>query len=238
MKKWLTENKIYFETAAAPLLGVMAVLVSISQVLLSWKQTELAEAQLIVAEQSISPSIHAFVVQVRNPETGRFSEEELRVYNLGAPALAADISNAVWLRVKLYPEDTGKNIIEAELPMRGYFSATEVTQDPEGLMFTLKGHRNSKKLIDLTNTFEQYAEKQGFYAEFKLSRFFEISYRDSLGQERTDYYSVLPLRGALQVIEDIGKAKLSGYRNSIGSDDSIDIDNVTKEELLNKILNF
>ena len=238
MKKWLTENKIYFETAAASLLVVMAVLVSISQVLLSWKQTELAEAQLIVAEQSISPSIHAFVVQVRNPETGRFSEEELRVYNLGAPALAADISNAVWLRVKLYPEDTGKNIIEAELPMRGYFSATEVTQDPEGPMFTLKGLRNSKKLIDLTNTFEQYAEKQGFYAEFKLSRFFEISYRDSLGQERTDYYSVLPLRGALQVIEDIGKAKLSGYRNSIGSDDSIDIDNVTKEELLNKILNF
>lgn len=59
-----------------------------------------------------------------------------------------------------------------------------------------------------------------------------------MGQERKVYYSVVPLRGALQVIEDVGNAKISGYRNSIGSDNSIDIDNVTNEELLNKTLNF
>lgn len=97
MKEWLTNNKIYFETAAATALAAMAVLVSFTQLLVGAKQNQLVEAQLVLARQAASPNIHAAVTQIRNPETNHFDEEELRIYNLGAPALAAEASNAIWL---------------------------------------------------------------------------------------------------------------------------------------------
>jgi len=236
MKMWLKDNKIYFETVVAFLLGLMAILVSASQVFLAVKQKELTEAQLIVAKQTISPSIHATVTQVRDSETGRYSEEELRVYNIGGPALAAEASNAVWLHVKLYPEDESKQPIEREFAMSGYFSATAVTEDPEGLMFTSMGHHNNQKLVDFNVRFTQFAERYGYYAEISLSRFVRVSYRDSLGQLHTDYFSVAPVRGAQELDSEAGKTKFALFRESIGTDKSVDLDSISEERLLNQVL--
>jgi hypothetical protein len=236
MKKWLKQNKIYFETVAASLLGVMAILVSGSQVFVALKQQVLTEAQLTVAKQSISPKIHATVVQVRDSETGRYSEEVLRVYNLGGPALAAEESNAVWLRVKLYPEDKSREIIEVELAISGYFSATEVTQNPEGLMFTSMGYHNNQKLVDFNVEFTQYAKLHGYYAEISLSRFLKISYRNGFGEIHTDYFFVVPLKGAQELTDEVGKAKFALFHQSIGTENAVDLDSLSEEILLNRVL--
>jgi len=42
LREWLEDNKVYFETVAAVLLGIMAVVVGIVAIIVSWQANQIA----------------------------------------------------------------------------------------------------------------------------------------------------------------------------------------------------
>lgn len=103
MKNWLSSNKIYFDTIATFLLGVMAVIVSVAQLNVSQVQTELAlsqaelaKSQLKIAQVQVSPQIHVEAEYILDEATGKPTEDRIKISNLGFPLVTASSKSIVF----------------------------------------------------------------------------------------------------------------------------------------------
>lgn len=74
VRQWLTGNKIFFETIAAFLLSAMAIIVSLVQLDIASKQTQMLDLQTKIALQQILPQFVIKAVQILD-ETGYASDD-------------------------------------------------------------------------------------------------------------------------------------------------------------------
>jgi hypothetical protein len=69
MKTWLTDNKIYFETIAATLVGMASAFLSVASVKVAYDTNRLTSAQLQVTKAEHLPVLNFAVDRQRDPTT-------------------------------------------------------------------------------------------------------------------------------------------------------------------------
>jgi hypothetical protein len=78
VRKWLEENKIWFETVAAALISIMAIIVAFAQLSVMEKQSLIAERQF---QSGIDPSISIELMDIGMGKNGIYN---LKIKNNGA----------------------------------------------------------------------------------------------------------------------------------------------------------
>lgn len=90
IRKWLKKNKIFFETIAATLLSIMALIVSCSQNKIAEKQTKLAEIQTEIAKDQLA--------------------QQKKLARIQQTAHWGELRNAIWKIFDQYPPSGTKTI--------------------------------------------------------------------------------------------------------------------------------
>src|SRR5437879_4201252 len=79
----LKRNKVFFETLAATLLSLMAIVVSIVQIFLAVKQNKLTQTQTEIARTQVSPQYVVTLKQSYDPVAQKYIEDEIVATNQG-----------------------------------------------------------------------------------------------------------------------------------------------------------
>ena len=199
-RDYLAKNKIFFDTIAATLLTIMALVVSITQGWISSQQNRLLNIQIITERQQALPQ---FFVDKRTPiniETGVANDDIIRVYNYGNIAYDVNYERYVFFDIQVGTEYTS-------IPVSGYYSITEIANNATGLAFTFRGNDNNIRRSSLVNQLMDIAESQGTYAEFRVRRYIEISYTDVFGGIHIDFYH-LPNIGSTEKLSETDRQQV------------------------------
>ena len=112
-RNWLTINKVFFETIAASLLSLMAIILSIAQIIISNKQTDLnviqtevAKKQLVLtSKQTDLTSIQTEIAQ----QQLTMAKQQARIQQSAA---WGELRNAMWEIMDQYPP-SGTNALNS-----------------------------------------------------------------------------------------------------------------------------
>lgn len=174
IRVWLEKNKIFFEIFSSVLLGLAAIFVA-------YASYQVSEAQLEVSRVATEPHFYLEETLFLDAETQMYNEEELRLYNAGAPAYNIYAFVRTFIVVDLFKKDVSPVFV----PVIGYFSAKFLSQSPEGLIATFKGHLNNHYSARLHfATLNQDVMKGRPYFEHHFVNVTVVSYRNSLGEDR------------------------------------------------------
>ena len=200
----LDRNKVIFETVAAFLLSLMAVIVSIAQTLTTSKQTELLALQTRIAEAQALPQFEVAIHQKRNNTNGNFDDDILVVANHGGPIHDFEASSAFFLSIEA--EIPGVGYRKAEIPLNGYFSMQGVSVAGTGDLVTMYGDRNNAKIGELRRGVMQATNTRKWpYALIGERIAVRLRYRDLLDRQHEDYYDVRPVSGGTRILDVTGK---------------------------------
>jgi hypothetical protein len=189
VRRWLQENRIFFETAATSLLSVMALILSWGSLHTSMLQTriQIAQAQPIFAVQS-----HL----VRNAQTDKFDDITFSVRNIGAAASAFTETTQSFISINYMGPLPESRRGTTTVPIYGYLPFGETTGDSTGLLCTLKGPRNNAMVAALTDEVDARAHQMGGFARMGVFSVFELRYTDLLGGTHQVFYRVSDFGGA------------------------------------------
>ena len=114
IREWLEKNKIFFETFAAVLLGVMAILVSFSQCKISKNQLALSvEPQLsIEPSEMVKGSIGEFELTIKNPSLAEIYD--IRIYEDYFVTSTTDDNRVQLVRVGIFTTFPDTTILQLE----------------------------------------------------------------------------------------------------------------------------
>ena len=232
-RSWLEQNKIYFETVAATLLSMMAVLVSCSQLQVARVQTKVAEEQLALGKATAMPRIMVTAHQLYDDESKKFTEDELRISNIGTPAFEARSDYAVFLDAKITSWSNPGDSKTVRIPMRGYYGGTGVTQGHEGLLFTIRGDRNHSKMANFEDDIRALADSDGYWLELNLYRLVNVSFKDILGGAHNKYYFVRLVGGSSELDSALGEQLFDEHDKAKAA---VTFYSITSKELYKRIL--
>jgi hypothetical protein len=221
MRVWLRKNKIYFDTVAALLLSIMAVVVGGAQVWTSWLQARVAEAQVM-------PQFDIRLMQVLNPETGKYDDDTVIVENHGASAEEFHADAAYFITVDA--SRSGMQLVKTRIPINGYFSAQFESGTETGQLTKFSGYRNNAQAWALIRaTSDLAASRHWDYAN--TSEFMEVrlQYLDVLGKSHEDYYEVHGVGPASRMSESAGRAEFAAWSDTTHR---VELSSLTADRLL------
>ncbi len=243
LKKWLIDNKIYFETIAAALLALMALIVAIQankitkyQTDLVVKQTELIELQTNIELQQVLPQFVIQAIQIMNPSTGYAEDDELSIKNVGGLVKELHSKTAIFLNVELYYEDPRKgDPINKSIPINGYYAATEYNAQGQGQVLTLVGYKNNKCASDLKKIFTEFAKNNEMYGFLNLDRYLRLNYKDMLGKSHIAYFHVPLIYGARSLDPSEGEVRFNEHNDAVRNNTLLSFDDLTPEIIFNAV---
>jgi len=179
LREWLLENKVFFETLVALLLGAMAIILSLGSLENSRLQTRIQQAQA----QPI------FVIQaeyVLNPDSQKYEDIVFRIRNTGQPlkSFSNTVHSFLIVNRTLEPKSG------ATIPIVGYLPTNFPTGDATGLLWTLKGGHNNAAVFDLARQIALLTQNQADYFGLQTLNIFEMQYLDLLGEKHQVFYRV------------------------------------------------
>lgn len=231
----LERNKVFFETIAASLLSVMAIIVGYVQYVNMDEQTSLLAMQTEYARLNLMPSFLIATHLSKNPPDGQFyNDDTLSIDNNGAQVDQFTAGAAVYMSAKA-TDPTHHSTTTLSFVVNGYYSTHFVSVAGSGRLVTLVGPNNNQRFVTLDRACASIAKERDLYLELELRRFVRISYVDRLNTPHTEYFSIQPLYGATRISDSDGTSRMSGISKAVGTDQFIDIDTITADELMNRI---
>ena len=235
IRRWLTENKIFFETIAASLLSVMAIIVSLVQLDIASKQTQLLNLQTKIALQQILPQFVIKAVQILD-ETGYASDDRLIIKNVGGIVKELKSEHAVFFEVEIYFRGgLNGDPVTLEIPITGYYDATMHNPEGQGKVITLIGYKNNQRAAQIERDFRKYTEAKGLYGFIQIHRYVRLIYKDMLGDEHVDYYFVPLIYGAHLLSQEEGRTIFETYKQSIRDGKILEFDKLTSAQILERV---
>ena len=197
LRSSLRRNKIFFETVAASLLSLMAVIISVAQIFISVKQNALTSMQAEIARAQAMPQFVIAARQVMDSLTGKVREDAIDVNNRGGIVRDLLCNTAVFFNVELTSQSgNGK---KEELPVNGYYGSTMYTAEGTGQVLQIQGYLNHERLSKLRENFMTLAYQNKSYANVEVRRYLRLYYTDILGKEHVDYYYVPIIYGGSRI---------------------------------------
>jgi hypothetical protein len=210
LRNVLTQNKILFETLAASLLSLMAIVVSIAQMRTASQQTSLLTLQTRIAEAQALPQFEIGIHQKLNPETSKFDDDNLVVSNRGGAIHDFSADTAYFLRVEADVGDNGYR--KFELPVHGYFASSYVTVSGVGDLITMTGYRNNAAYVTLVRKTSAAASvRKWSFANVDEQLVIRLRYLDLLDRGHEDYFQVPFVGAAIRIPKNIGEASMSRW---------------------------
>jgi hypothetical protein len=213
VRAWLKTNKIWFETVAASLLSLMAVVVSVSQSRTASKQTELLSLQTQIAEAQALPQFEVDLQQKLNDATEKFDDHVLVVRNRGGPV--HDFSSDVAYFITLTLSGADLEPTKSEVPVNGYFTASFISVASTGDLVTMIGDHNNARVFALTRDLRQVEQDRHWdFANLDEQLVVRLRYRDLLNRHHEDYYDAHPVGGGTRIADEVGKARFAKWEGA------------------------
>lgn len=189
MKHFLETNKIYFETLAAVLLGIMAIVVSISQAWLAHKSYELSKLKYL-------PEIAANVT-MGGKRCGAGSWK-LTTSNISGNAYNVDVRAIAFLSMRelqlLKPGqklNRSVHLKRALVPLRGYFSPVSYGTGATNGKLVVQCTQPLDAMDGSTQDFEHlYAPKGERSITSSTVIYMAVSYKSRFMDEQTRYFRI------------------------------------------------
>ncbi len=225
MKKWLTENEIYFKTIAVLLLSLMALVVTLAQLLIAYNQTTVSNEQRKLQELEQSPHFFVKSYNVYDNQTQYYEERVLEICNYGGLARDLHTIAAVFFEIELITKD--HKIINASIPVVNYLDTYIPTGNSKETLFRVSGYKNNRKFVNFQQDLDSYIkeDKQFEFGYIELRIYSHISFDTIHGKHINEYYFID--RGCKQIPFEEGKKLFKKFRDSI-----ISLDDLTAEKLI------
>lgn len=186
MKRFLTDNKIYFETFTAVALSVMAILVSC-------KSNEIAQSDMELNKLAHLPVISATFDTSRDVH-GRISHT-LNIIKSGGPMY--EFAAIPFSYIKLYemiilePEksDALSSSRSVRVPLTGYFpyiSYSSGAEDGPIMQYHISG---PEKFHEVFHSFSDKKSDENSRISSDIEKYLVVSYTDKFREKHTQYYS-------------------------------------------------
>jgi hypothetical protein len=198
IRRWLTDNRIYFETLAALSLVAMAAFVIV-------QAKRIADIQERAARAQGRPAFAVAYRVLTDDAAPSRQRDELLIVNAGGPAPGLSHELATLFRVVLGPPGFPKT---AYIPVLGYYCSAQVTAEVAGPPFTYgacdDAEPNAVRAARLSRGFADLAERNNLAGVAEIVRFARVSYEDALGGLRSEYFLARP-QGACPLYEQDGR---------------------------------
>lgn len=210
MKKFLENNKIYFETIAATCIGIMAIIVSVSQALVAYRTLNLDKLRYM-------PEITASIV-IDKSTCGR-GTWALRVLNSSGIAYHVTYHPIAFLYIHqvqlLQPGEKPSpsiHIKEAKIPIVGLFSPIEYdTRATKGLISTTCTN-NMWAMYDVEKKLNRYESRENLSTTSYVIMLLKINYTNQFMIRRTEYFRFTPGGQAVPIAALVGSKDFLTYR--------------------------
>jgi len=190
-RKFLENNKIFFEVFVSATLSFMAVFVS-------FKANSIANTQTRIMEQENMPQLEIRMTQDYNQELKIYDNNNWLVFNRGGKII--DFETAECTFFKFY---YGQNQDSIVIPIYGYFNMRGILSgESEGLIYQVDNNHNGKMEIALRDSLLNY----GY---FEMTSYIEITYSDIFDKKHSDYFQIAP------GIASISKDQWKVFRDSL-----------------------
>lgn len=212
VRSWLKLNKIFFETVAALMLSIMAVLVSFAQLRTASKQTDLSEIQTRIAQAQAAPRFEIIFQPVKNEETGFFDTRRLVIDNRGGAVrdFFAEAASFLDVDVSAGREGSGK----LEISLSDYLNSQFVSANGTGTIATISSYQNNKLVSDFSAAIRVSSQERKWeYALASVRNYVRLSYVDILGVAQADYYIIPAVGGASLLPANEGAAIFKKWRD-------------------------
>ncbi len=237
MKKWLTDNEIYFKTAAYVVLPLLAIVIALQANNISQNQVGIMGEQAQILKQQQLPMIYATIDLALDPKLNKFTTDTMTISNLGGPLFDLKVYPAVFFEIQY--SQTNFSFNRFLIPVLDYYSADIHADAPTGKVATLVGEQNNLQAIDSQQRFASFAESQNAFGIINTSRYIEVTYVDRFNDEHLEIYYVDPISGSSifetppvnkSAAEELIRLHREGLLNGI----AVYLSNSTPEVLLDK----
>ncbi len=227
VRRWLETNKIWFETIAASLLSLMAIVVSVAQNSTSSKQTGLLSLQTQLAEAQALPQFEVAIRQKLNTATGKFDDDSLVISNRGGPIHDFTADAAYFLKVTT--PGAGLDIVTTNTAVNGYFTASFISVAGTGELVTMIGNHNNARVVELLDSLKEAARARKLtFANLTEQIVVRLRYVDLLNRRHEDYFSANPVGGGSRMADEVGKARFAKWDAA----PRVELSNLRAEDLL------
>jgi hypothetical protein len=210
---FLTKNKIFFETIAASLLSLMAIIISVAQIGIATKQNNLTELQAKIAIQQAIPQFVVTARQIYDEKVQKVTENEIYVRNQGGIVQDLESDTAVFMSVTFVTKSWEQKTVE--IPLNGYYiGKTCTSREGTGLVLLIQGYKNQEREIQLKDDFRRLARERGNSGAVEIKRYLRLTYRDIFGKKYTKYYFIPLVPGGEMIEEDKGKAIFERHKKN------------------------
>lgn len=231
MKKFLETNKIFFETITATLIGIMAIIVSISQAWVAYRTLNLDKLRYM-------PQISASITtgeEPCGPKTWelRVSNSSGIAYHVTSHPIAFLYIHQVQLLHLGEKPNPSIHLKEAKLPLVGFFAPIEYgTSATKGLINT-QCTNNLWAMDDAENKFEAKYETSGnLSVTLYVIIFLKVTYKNQFMSRHTEYFRFTLGGQAEPITARVGSDYFRTYRDMKQHQESLRYGQSTARDIL------
>lgn len=175
MKRWLNENKIYFEIGSTFVFGIASVFVAVAA-------NNVSESQLEIAKIQLEPLIFISEKYLQD-DTGVATETFLEINNAGAPVYGFSVDTRTFYTVSTSSETIW-------IPVNGYYYATFELDAVDGKLAEVRGLNNN---LAFGGVYSQQLKSDDDanlgYAELGRTTVTRVSYKARNKEVAEEYFS-------------------------------------------------
>lgn len=192
IRKWLENNRIFFEIIVALSLTSMSIIVSINANQIAGYQNELIKEE----NQPI------FVFNLTRNDNGSLDVgERIDISNIGRPAYNFKAEPYIFFDIHLYNESDYNSEKKAYVPVTSYYGYSVETGSPVELLLSFNKYYfrpingtnytgNYAVFYHINEDFRNYSQTQKYFGYIELKRYFHITYSDVYGETHDEIYYV------------------------------------------------
>ncbi len=232
MKKWLKDNKIYFETIVAILLSIMAIIVSC-------QSNSISKNAITISKIEHLPKISA-QFRLDNGGLGK-REETLVINNSGDVMYDFKAYPFQFLRINeiqlLSLKEKSKPLYlkSIEIPIINYYTSISYISNVNKGVFSETKIENSEKLSSILPKVISDNKSKIKSLGISIDRYLFVSYKDKFDDVHNDYFRFDYAGTSIPMSKHDGESLKETYDRSLKNNrKSIDYNNVTSSEI-NKI---
>ena len=196
---------------------------------LTIQSNQIANTQLQLSMAQSIPQIRVNLRQVYNEEIERVDTHNIEI----------SCEEGFFTNYKSYVISflniRGLEDYDIQIPLHGYWGAHSLTGNTNGTIETVLGWENHQKIKDVCEQIRQLADE---VVVFDVETYLRISYIDILGETQYRYYYVQPIRGTTIIDAEICESKIQLFDESYFTDNHINLDTWTSEDLERLILHY
>lgn len=183
MRKFFTQNKIYFEIFSLLVLGVGGTIIT-------YFQYKVSNQALLIQQSQALPLLRLNVEKLQNFNNSFFDTEVLNVYNEGELIKDINCTTTSFIRLRINKSASNYKSSIIYLPLAEYLNTKTITSQHKGKLMELYSFGNYKSFYN--NIYIKAIQNSNNNLTISAERItlVNLTYRDIINTHHTEYYYV------------------------------------------------